>query len=541
MKVVNQIRKLFKSVHMRQAGQIGIIILILLAIAGGFAADRWVLPVLLGTGEALSPNIPPEELRVTQTGFGCDCALSTYGEAYNAFPHAIVNMTMSMDLSQFQFRMGRKTSGDKVFRAGVWLWDTNYPIVEGAAHYGTLIGYSDTISWNDIPYWAGWDYLQPWCIFEFSSHLQLYQGQTYILGVVKVSGNNGDIVSEQYGLESLPCISSKEKGLIVSTAAPAWVYTNRQTNYWIVGGVAKTPQVVTLGYVLESDGSITLKGWTDVVGDMECGFVVSSNETNITNGQGAWYESGHSGISSSKYYFDKRLVSIVSDTTYYFRAYSRLSGMTWLGNIESFNRNAADVPVNLQCNVIRNTIEGVVFDTAILGTHESVTYNVTIYYGEDLLTCTTGNLSIEVATDVTNDTSWQTTAGCGTLFEAGTKYFYRAGADGDDSSLSYSEIHSFIAYDQNQPGLINKLSQLFNLPFNTLWWILIIILLFVVWAFAAWRKWWWLGILGTMVAMIALITFGFVNAWVVVLLIICAGYIIFKVIFAFSSGSGGHH
>lgn len=496
------------------------VVMLLSAMAATYFAvtERW-----FSEDNTATPVLPDRATNEEYYAFGCTDMLggnqldaSDWGPVFT--PQYTIRMT------EFDMRLGRKDNGDRVY----WI-----RVHEASGmNRGTYLGISEGIPINSIAE-DTYPGHQPWTTFTFDGGLYLYSNTTYIL-TFYITGSTGRCYMEvPY---NTACIGAVSKGHY--PGGNPWTTTNT-FDYMVKGYVGTEPDVETTGHVINLDGSVTLKGWAEVIGDMECGFIVSDDYAEVLAGTGMKYSDDQSGWNAGRFPFDYRLTSLQNDVEYSYRAYASAYTSTWYGNVLNFTRSASDIPLTLSCNVIRNDINGVTFESSSAGINSTgnVTYNMTIAYGVNMTQCQAGTGTISVASLITADGIWQTTSTYGSDFDPGGQYWYRLVAAGNDSSLGYSTARSFTAYDESAPDWLQRLLAWLNdrggmnTSLDTATWWIVGLLFLGAWILAGVLHWKWLGIVGTAAIFVWLVVNNMVPVWVVILAVLVAGWIIFKLVF----------
>ena len=439
----------------------------------------------------------------------------------------------TMIVTDFMCRAGRYSNGADQFRVVFYEFD----LVE--EELGDEVGTSNLIGQSDIPWHDFGDPLEDLAEvhFPFSDYegeqVILFEDSTYCAIIERYSGTSINIWRDQasdYG----SCDAGTTEGMWTTSDT---FDDTKWFQIWITGYEVKEPEVVTIGAEIRTDGSVWLSGWTDVFGDeMECGFLLSETESVVDAGAGLRLVHGEVDPDETRYFFDHRVVSILSDVTYYYRAWSELNGSYFYGAVKSFQRLASDILPELNCQIITNTVDLVEFETSIIGIPDETSWNLTLYYGRSISECWSHNYSEQIELNVTEDGVFYVEMS-GTDFDYGAKYWYYACGEESEGSTVCSPTRSFVVYDPDQPTFMNWITGWTGISFSNMWWVIILVALFVIWLIAAKTRWWWMGVIGTGVAMVALITYGYVNAWVVVLLCIIVGWIIFKLVFRKAGGT----
>ena len=515
------IKRLLK-IHKGESGLGGVLLAILIAllIGGGIGG---ILGYIYFDRDTSMPDTPVIPGDVEWKNFGCN--EEDGGNQFEGDWGVVVCMPYSLKLVEFDYRLGRAAGGTMEFTIEVYEWADD----DGK---GDFVGRSDAIDIDDIEESAGYPAVQPWNTFEFTDDVYLTKDVWYTIYLHADGGTGDAYIMTQDGVD---CIGAVTKGYFYGTD---WS-NSADMDYWITGTRQIEPEVVTVGHVIETDGSISMEGWCEVVGRLEVGFIVSNDEEGVNGGVGTDYECGKTGWSAARHYFAYRLVYVENELQYFYRAYAGVpGGERWYGVVKSFTRYAGDVPVSLWCDVIENSIDEVEFSTRMMGCHEGVTYNLSIAYGTTMEGMRSLSDTIAVQAVVEGDGSWRTVSRSGEDFEAGERYFYRAVSDGDDDSMNYSRTATFTCYDPGQPGFMNWLGWLFNMDIGTLWWLVALAGMASVWVLAGLLGWWPLGVVGTFIMLLLLVAAGMVSPWLIVLLTLIAGWIIFKLVFKKAGARG---
>lgn len=527
---MEKVIKFIKRVHHDQRGElITAIIVACILIASGFLAYSGITGIFQRDSQEEQEYGESEVLNY----FGQGCWNDDPKGVQSGFLNSgeVFTVADTMVMTQLQIRAGRGNSGTQKWRAVFYTWDD---VLEEPDE---VVGASIPFGQDEIGYWAfnPADYENvPTVYISFydtdDGRITLIEGVDYCYQVELYSGSGMTIWNEQ--IDPDPSCTAATLGSLRSGA----FYEDDSRNYWLTGYQVQTPEVVTIGAEIRSDGAVWLSGWCDVFDVMNVGFLMSETESVVTGGSGVKYAAGETGTGEPKWYFSTRVTSILSDTTYYYMAYAERDGAYYFGSVESFMRLATDILPELDANVIVNDSVVIEFEVDFYGVPAGTTWDINIYYGYEISECLTHNYTIVIDTDVTADGVFYAEMPTST-FDYGGKYYYYACADEDLGTSVCSAVKTFVVYDPAQAGFVNWITQRTGFDFTMVWWILAIGALLLIWWIAARRKAWMMGLVGTVIVLIALITQGYVNAWVVVLLCIICGYIIFKVVFRHSGGT----
>lgn len=524
------IKSKLKDIALNQDGAIIATALLIIALlaAGGFGY-WWISNEI----NDISSDTIEEGASEVRNYFGVGCWIGEPIGVQSGFLDSgeVFTAQDTMIITELQLRAGRSNTGTTKWRAVIYTWDSVEEEVIESIGSSIPFGQEDIGTWKlgvnplaDLPtvFISFYD--------DVENQVLLLEGVDYAYQIEYYSGTGLAIYNEQ--MNPTPSCTAATLGSLRSSA----YYDGYARDYWVTGYETQEPTVTTVGSEVRTDGSVWLSGWTEVIADMNVGFFMSEVEETVEAGAGVRFDCGNTGLDQSRYFFQQRVVSILSDVTYYYRAYAELDGQYWYGETKSFLRLASDILPLITCNVHEIDVESVSWETSLVALPAETTWNVSIYYGYDLSECVSHNYSITVDTDVTADGNWLTEVPA-SYFDTGRKYWYQACAVEELGTTVCSPAQTLVTYNPSQPSVINWIATTFKIDFNWLWWAIIILGLFVVWWIAGYSKWWWLGIIGTGVAMIALISFGYVNAWVVVLLAIVVGWIVFKLVFRQSGGT----
>jgi len=333
-------KRVLRTTHSRQHGVGVLAVLIITAIIAGIvgggmasmgAGGRWnFLNWLDLEGDDAAYILPDRVIGYEWYAFGCTSASGSQLDDVNW--GIVIEPDEAFQLVETAWRIGRQTSGDRVYYLDVHEYT-------GSAK-GTFITRSVGIAVNDIleDTYPG---AQPWRTFVFDEEPYLYAGTKYIIDL-HYSGSTGRC--------------------FISTHSPVDCVTGWVIGYWyedpngfsvtqgypanIKGYKTRSPEVYTIGHEVNLDGSITLHGAVDVVGDMTCGFLVSDDYDLVDGGGGVAYEVEEtSGWDSGRYLFDYRLAFLNTNVQYSYRAYASAYSQTWYGEVANFTRTGADVPI----------------------------------------------------------------------------------------------------------------------------------------------------------------------------------------------------
>ena len=523
-------KKFVCGFHRNELG-LGLIatILVLLLVAGSGAGAFWWLSSKLGPEDGTTlPDMPyrQEDART----WGC------WGSGHTLYTRIKWAGAMFIDpfylgapaadaviVTHWTVRWSRRTDGNRVYEVRAY-------------KDGGLMGVVHTYAHNDLP--SQGDSVTPTLVseytFEFDTPFLMEPGHSYRLAGVVTSGSTGTYWSQYENI-------SPADGRCCS----AWVRTaegaTRGYNGKLQGFTSIVTGITTVGHEWQDDGSALLRGWAQVLSTMECGFLIG-DELDVDAGEGVYYKAGDASAGDTRYHFEQRVTGFADAVEYFYRAKGTIKGTgdVVLGDVKSMTRNATLEWPYLDCVVDRNCIEGLHFKTTIADIKAEQSFNISVCYGTSAEAAHACNQSVEVATGVTEDSTFRTT---GLGFEPGTRYWYRARAE-DNGLVAYSETKSFIRWDASQPGwsqrTVNWIRDKLGLEFTADWlWILLVLLLLMpFWLLAARHRAWVVAIIPTFIGLALLISFGVLTAWIVVLMAILAGWIIFKVVFKHSGSTG---
>lgn len=519
-----------KNLNKCQRGAIGAIIaFIIAAIAGGWLIGlSWDAITGWAGLEDDSTVVTPPDRAVGWNWEAWGCTNSPSGSQLDDTDWGIVvSPAETFHLDECDWRLGRKDNGNRIYYLDVH-------IKNGDGTKGDFVARSDGIPINSIPPDTGPLAAQPWNTFYFSDNVYLYDDIEYIIDLAIATGTGRCYMDVNVS------------GCVNNTTIFGYWYSDpngfSSSKAWgalLKGWVTASPAVYTIGHEVNLDGSIQLYGAADVIGDMTCGFMASDDYATVVAGTGTKYEAGTSGWNAGRYTFDYRLAFLSNDQQYSYAAYASAYGQTWYGQVLNFTRTAADIPFTLGCDVIENSPDRVLFESSVVGINGSgsTVYNLTIAYGTNQTGCQASNGTIAVAYNVTADGIWRTDVNPVTEFDEGTRYFYRLAVAGNDSSLAYSNIQSFTTWDSDQPMWLQRTIFWFNdrfdgnITLDSAWWWIVLALLLVSWTLAGVLKWKWVGVIGTGGIFMWLVVTERVPVWVVILAVLLAGWIIFKMIY----------
>lgn len=514
-------KKLLRVIHkgQRGIGLLGILALVALAAGGWFSWNMWAVPHFWPeVAQVETPELPDRARGYEFTAFGCTQGADG-GDDLNGVRGVIITAPYTMAVDEFDWRCGRYGAGSSAL-----VYMRLYEYSAGSC-LGDLIATSegDPISSLQPGLYPG---IQPWHTFNFDPMPTIYEGNDYVFQLHHPSGAN--LWTDIWDNDTT-CVGAILQGWTNSGSC----YTGKSPHYMVRGYRSSDPEVYTIGHEINLDGSATLYGAVDNFGSMDVGFLVSDDYDAVVSGAARKYEAGNTGWTAGTQRFDYRLAYLSSDVQYSYRAYAEAYSTTWYGPVYNFTRTAAMVPLTLACDVIQNDMDGVTFASLLAGiaSNSTTVYNLTIEYGVNITACQAGNGTITVATNITDDGTWRTTSTTGTDFDPGTKYYYRLLLAGNDTTIQYTTTGQFVTYDPDQPPAVNWIITHMAIEPGDFWWILAVVGLFAVWAIAAATRWPWVGVIGTAALLTVLIAYGMVNKWVVVLMILIAGWIIFKIVF----------
>lgn len=516
---MNGAKRLIGKLWRGERGAGPLIILLVIAIIGMLAGGYYVFQNELQKVEEPPVFLPGEIEYRHPDSFGCNKA-TDYGNFCNGDPGARFIAPYSMEITSAEYRCGRGVSGSG--QSYIRIYYAN------GGSLGALLGSSVVKQYMDLPS-SNYPGLEPWAEYAFNPGVYLVEGISYYIVSDRIPPCT-DIFYNSHC--SASCCGSPTQGSWYG----AVFYSGYSNDYWISGLTETSPVVTTVGHIVEDNGTITLEGWSDVLGQMQCGFYSSTDETDVDGGKGANLKSGTSPHGIGRFYFDYNIVKVQTDVTYYYRAYSKIGGGVWYGSVLSFSRNASSIPLTISCDAVENSIDRVAFSTSIIGTHSPTSYNVSINYAQSIVDLQSGNVTdIPVTTNFSTDSTFRT---YNNDFTPGELYYYRAKVVGNDSSISYSLTSTLLRYDASQPWFINWMGGIVNKDLSFIWWVIAGCLFAGAWILAATTGWWWLGIILSVAILAGLVVFDMVGPWLVVLLAIIAGWIIFKVVFK-KAGAGG--
>lgn len=543
-------RKYLRALHKRQTGAVGLITIILTiaAVIGMTSAGLAVIRVggplnaLNWLDAWIAAN--PTEQGVTEDDVE-HVSIQTYActdnvltSAMNNYMWAIVSLPETGELQTYATRIGRSASGTRTTQAVVYTWNnvTN--------SFQAVVASSNIKPYMDLEYrHYGDGQPQPIAYYDFPDGVILYEDVQYAIGIASVSGS-GDVWF------NTPPPATTCAHVIGAYQYPIPAYHDGE-NYphWITLAVVGSPGVTTLGYSVTDDGKARLEGWVQNAGRMEAGFYHSTNATALAAGLGnraVWGYTDPDALSRQNFWYI--MPAVVDNTTYYFYAFAKIAGIEFEGATLNFTWDDSLVPVTVDSQVVGNDQNGIDFDTTVMGTVSGVSYNLTICYGTTMVAVEGCNSTLSVATGVTSDGSHTTHRALGALFDEGTSYYYRAMCSGNDSSVAYGMSRQFTAYDSSIPDWLNRLIAWLNETFPGLfggnvepttisWWIAIALFALAWLAAGLFRKA-WVGVFISGLVILGLWALGMLSGWAIVLIVIIAGFIIFRLVFKQSGATG---
>lgn len=523
-------RKLFCWHTAQQGGVILTILFIVASAVAGYFAYRFVDSAINPSDESAFEE-GSQEVR-TYDGWGCWWSTEEY-EKQSQWNNTgnVFTADKTMIVTNLMMYAGECGTSSKEWVVKFYTWDD---VAEDKDEY---IGSSLPFGTDELESWCWGQGELPICNVAFNDaeeyQVLLAEGTDYVYYIEEYKAGSASVWL--YIRTTGNCVQD----YIIGAVHGGNYYDGYTYEYWLTGYRVQEPTVVTLGAEIRGDGSVWLSGWVDIIGDMSTGFLISEVEAQVEAGAGVIYECNEStGTSQSRVSFEQRIVSILTDVKYYYCAYAEYQGTYWYGDVLDFTRLELDILPVLEVDVIEATMNVVEFETAFIGVPSGTSWNISIHYGQCEADFLSEAFNVTVASTVTADGVWYTEVPP-TEFDAGYSYLYRAKAIESGSTTVYSDIMSFVMYDSSQPRWMNWIAQETGWGFTWMWWIIAGLAFIIVWALAGWTRWWWLGAVGTAIVCVALISFGYVSAWVVVLLAIVCGWIIFKIVWQ-KAGAGGN-
>lgn len=380
-----------------------------------------------------------------------------------------------------------------------------------------------------------------------SEGIILEEGLMYTVVVERV-GTSGTIV---WARSSADILSNAFPALGYSSGpgarGPSGIYgDDGDLNFQITGYWTDKSSVSTLPGYFDSAGALVLTGMVHSLGPDDK--VEAYIDYGVVDTFGNEKDCGFITAPGAAGMFTLRLYELPEGLTIYYRA--RIVGVP--SGIEKVGA-ARDIycpggNVSLTSRVIENSPERVGFEVIVedMGGCEEVGLNIS--YAQSYCGLTSNPDSLLVADAVAArgvyivyDTD---------SFEGGKTYYFRGVMMHSGDVVAVSEFHTFTRYDTSKPGIVNWVVALLDkyglgggtggtMGIDWFWWLLVFIGICFVWLLSAKHKQKWIGVVGTFVMVGFMIAFGLVDIWLVVLLAIVAGFIIYKVVFKHSGVTGG--
>lgn len=313
--------------------------------------------------------------------------------------------------------------------------------------------------------------------------------------------------------------------------------------------------VETLPAEWTSDDALILRGMVTRLGsDRENGVDAYIEHGAVEDGDlSIEVDCGYVSGSMAEGRFSVTFYDMPLDELLYYRAkvIGRDSGETYYGDWESYG-----TPTNrsgvLGIELVENS-EARLYLEAWLGSEgDYAGVDVKLECGKTYCQMVGGNSTITLAEGVSDVGTWYYEDSY-EVFEGGEYYYVRTALYDGGERVASCDYITFTRWDPDLPRFVNWIGQFLDDiglgggeggVFGTewLWWLLVGVIILVSWFIALsqrGRHRHWIGILGTFIALGFVITFGLVDIWLVVLLSIIAGLIVFKVVFKKMGATGG--
>jgi hypothetical protein len=312
---------------------------------------------------------------------------------------------------------------------------------------------------------------------------------------------------------------------------------------WVQGCWSVLPTVITQDGYLDSQGRAVMGGYVPYLGVQSYvnGYIEYGFTEDLGNEQ---FVRKITDIAGSGGYYAFKLGGLPPGMTLYYRAkiMSASGDFVDYGDIKQVLIPAL-IPT-IDCTVIQNDQWWCIFETIISNTDdvEAVDLRLTYSTQSGCFNSTEQAVMNEGVTEGGRYT-WNSTAF--ELFDPGQTYYYYAEMVYGESTIVRSDIKSFIRWDPNKSAWENWLDNqaqgylggwIPKIDTAWLWWGLAAGLCLIVFFAVSKKKNWkvgcaW-GLVSGFVLLYILVAAGLVNPWLVVLLSIVCGFIIYKLIFS---------
>lgn len=380
---------------------------------------------------------------------------------------------------------------------------------------------------------------------------------------VTVHDENAILMAEEYYGIVVKCLDSKWVCWGYHTEAMAFEFNfragGRECELCEDCGLDETPTIIHMGVLVQGCWAppitvLTQDGYVHTNGNIVMGGLVTSmgisGEVKCYIDYGFTEELGNeefvknvNTVTPPGSYYNWQLSSWIPGSYIYFRAriVETSTGETGYGEIKEVLY--PEVIPQISCDVVVNDAWDCTFETVISSIDDVEAVDLVLYYGLNW-SCYGEPDSVTMFEDIDvagvyrwNDITWG-------IFEPGRTYYYYAEEQTTESvTIVRSETKQFKRYDPNKPAWRNTVENWLaglwgtaDLPEINGWWILAVVVFLLVFFLTTRAKNWKLGLAWGMVAMMVLlyilVSNGLVDPWLVVLLTILAGFIIYKVIFA---------
>ena len=511
------------NLHHSQVG-LGVLatILILLLVTGGLATGTLVMMDKLGIGLVTWPWESEEEYEYTSPErfgsaytFGCKVQGTTSTSTSSLYRIVYLEVPEDVLISSIQTQAGRGGPANDNYR-----WRLR--IRSGGSGSGAIVGESEILYHSQFyPQGLG---AQPYITAHFAEPVFLPEGALVSFWMERLQAQSSTY-NIRINLERDPCSS------------PSWyIEGNWYRNFWAEGFTQATIRVDTGGWSQPGDGSVVLEGWCDVYGYTTTGFIWDEISANVTAGRGTEVFGGtFDPRGGAVAYFNGRAFGSRLDTQYFYRAFAEVLGVRYYGDVESFTRVSVDELPTITVAVTQNDIEGVEFTITVVGIQGGQLWDLGMVYGKTLCQVRAGASNITVTQNVTVDGPYSILL---TDLDAGYRYYFKARGDEHGGTIIFSQTDSVVVYDASQPRWINWFGGWTGATGGQIWWWFAALALALVWLVAGVTRWWWLGVVLTFLLIGVLIYFGMLSPWVVVLMSLIGGWIVFKVVFKHSGSTG---
>lgn len=310
----------------------------------------------------------------------------------------------------------------------------------------------------------------------------------------------------------------------------------RDVNFRIYGEWSAVPQVTTLAEEILSNNSVSLSGIVNSLGtdtQVDCYIDLGSTEDEFDT-----FFIGTTSERGLESKFGKTFYYVPIGQTFYYRAWieGNNSGIETYGDTESFSILSSEEYPVVDCRITQNNADSVKFDVLLETLGQCSDVDLDIQYSTTVEGLTSSPNLLEVGDGVSEAGVYPYESVDD--FTEGYTYYFRIEADDGDTIQAYSEIKSFTRWDSSRSGIENWINEFLDsigvgggdggfTSMEWLWWLVAACLLCAFWYFAYRADKYAIGVIGTAVTLGYCFMVGLLDQWLVVLLAIFAGFVLY--------------